>query len=223
MRQVAVVINKMDRVELRRKPLSRDRNGDRAPPCRLRPDRKRDHPDFGATWRRRRAAHRGDRLVHRPDRDRGARPIFAGASRSPICRCACRCRRSTSSTTGASSRAASRPGRSRSATKSRVAAGNDARACNRSRPGRRPTSRAHRRRRVPANRSGSRWTARFSSSVATSSPRSRRRPRRRTRCARASFGCNEAPLAVGAAVTVRVGMAECRGRIAAIVGAVDPG
>jgi len=37
------------------------------------------------------------------------------------------------------------------------------------------------------------------------------------------FWLNDAPLAVGAAVNVRVGMAETRGRIAAISGAVDPG
>ena len=37
------------------------------------------------------------------------------------------------------------------------------------------------------------------------------------------FWLNEAPLTVGAAINVRVGMSESRGRIAAIVGAVDPG
>jgi sulfate adenylyltransferase large subunit/phosphoadenylyl-sulfate reductase (thioredoxin) len=37
------------------------------------------------------------------------------------------------------------------------------------------------------------------------------------------FWLNEAPLSVGATINVRVGMSEVRGRIAAITGAVDPG
>jgi phosphoadenylyl-sulfate reductase (thioredoxin) len=49
-------------------------------------------------------------------------------------------------------------------------------------------------------------------------------PARAARALRARvFWLNDAPLAVGAAVNVRVGMAETRGSIAAISGAVDPG
>ena len=62
-RQVAVVINKMDRVGYSRGTLSRDPRRDRG----ARAEAGRGDPDLGPQWRRRRAAHRVDRVARRPD------------------------------------------------------------------------------------------------------------------------------------------------------------
>jgi bifunctional enzyme CysN/CysC len=62
-RQVAVIINKMDRVRLRAEPLSRRRNCDREAARRLWPHAERGRADFGAPRRRRGAARCGDVLV----------------------------------------------------------------------------------------------------------------------------------------------------------------
>ena len=108
-KQVAVVVNKMDRVDFSRRALRRDQRRDLRASQRPRRDADGDHPDLRARRRRRRRAHRPHRLVQGPDRGRGAGRARAGAAAAKRCRCACRCRRSTSSTTAASSPAASNP------------------------------------------------------------------------------------------------------------------
>ena len=71
--QVAVVINKMDRVGLRRRALPRDRGARSSALLRARLDADRRHSDLGAQRRRHREAHAADRVAHRPDRAGGAR------------------------------------------------------------------------------------------------------------------------------------------------------
>ena len=76
--------------------------------------------------------------------------------------------------------------------------------------------------RAPAARSASRWTANCSSSAATSSPMPP--PRRATQtAARAIFWLHDTPLATGASILVRLGTKESRATVVAIDKAVDPG
>ena len=108
-KQVAVVVNKMDRVDFSAGAFQRHQRRNH-----LAPDRPRRHavggdPDFRARRRRRHRAHAADRLVQRTDRGRGAGCAGACAPAGAAWRCGCRCRRSTNSTTAASSPDASSP------------------------------------------------------------------------------------------------------------------
>ena len=67
--------------ELRRRPVPRDRRRDQRTSRGFRGEAGRGHSDLGAPRRRRRRADGGDRVVHRPDRDRSARPVRAGRAR----------------------------------------------------------------------------------------------------------------------------------------------
>ena len=116
-RQVAVVVNKMDRVDFnaaRFPEISEEITGI----CPVLASRHGGHPDFRARRRRRCRAHRriSPGMTARPWSRRSTRLIRPG--RWKRWRCGCRYRRSTSSTTAASSRAASNPAASRPATKS---------------------------------------------------------------------------------------------------------
>ena len=166
-----------------------------------------------------------DRVAHRPDRAGGARPLRAGAARDRACRCASRCRRSTSSTIGASSPAASRAAHRGRRRNRRHAARQGGRAC-----------RSIEAWPVPDELRAPREALAGQSIGITLDRRAVRRPRRpdlrgrravperpRRGCARACSGCTKAPLSVGDAVTVRIGTAESRGVIAPIDHAVDPG
>ena len=117
-RQVAIVVNKMDRVDFSADQIQGDQRRDFSASDRPRRDAVGGDSDFRARWRRRRRTHRADRLVSR------ARPWSRRSTRSSRrgrwsnWRCGCRCRPSISSTTAASSPAASNPDTSAPAMKS---------------------------------------------------------------------------------------------------------
>src|SRR5579883_2030713 len=170
----------------------------------------------------------GSRAVRRRSPGTRARPCSRRSTgsrcESPprICRCACRCRRSMPSTSGASSRAASKAAASRSATRSRSGRAGHARAraletWRAPREGQGPRA-AGANRSIGLTLDQPVMVERGDVIAASAAPcQSTRRLRARV------FWLHDAPLAPGASVTVRIGMAECRGEIAAIANVVDPG
>ena len=80
MKQVAVVVNKMDRVDFSAERFKEISDEISAHLNGLGVDAHGGHPDLRARRRRRRRAHRPHRLVQGPDRGRGARPARAGAA-----------------------------------------------------------------------------------------------------------------------------------------------
>ena len=165
--QVAVVINKMDRIDYDPARYEAIKTEFDQSPAQSRPHSGSDYSDLGAAWRRRRAAlgfHVAGMTARRFWRlskasRRRARPIS--------CRCAFRCRRSTNSTIAASSRAGSRPGALRSVKRSRSPHRASGRKCARSRHGRFRINPGFRCKRAPADRSASPSIRRFSCSAAT--------------------------------------------------------
>ena len=117
-KQVAVVVNKMDRVDFSAARFNEISDEISAHLTGLGVTPTAIDSDFGARWRRRRRAHRHASAGMTADRGRGAGRARAGAAAGAARRCGCRCRRSTNSTTAALSPAVSNPAASPPATRS---------------------------------------------------------------------------------------------------------
>ena len=194
-KQVAVVVNKMDRVDFSAAALQGNQRRDFRASDRPRRHADGGDSDFRARRRRRRRAHAADRLVPGPDRGRGARCARAGAAAGAAARCGCRCRRSTSSTTAASSQAASNPAVSSAGDEIVIMpAGKIARIRTVERLAG-DAGQGHAR--APADRSASRSIANCSSSAATSSRMPASSPRDTRRLRARIFWLHDKPLSTG--------------------------
>ena len=219
-KQVAVVVNKMDRVDFSAARFQRDQRRDfRAS------DRPRRHAvggdsDFGARRRRRRRAHAADRLVQRPDRGRGARCAGAGAAAGAACAAAA----------GAGDLQIRRPPHCRRPHRIRQprAPATRSSSCPRARSRRSEPSRAGRLTPVDGTQTAGRSVGitldrelfiERGDVIAHvgDSPRDTRRIRARI------FWLHDKPLATGDSILVRLGTRETRATVVAIEKAVDPG
>ena len=219
-KQVAVVVNKMDRVDFSAArfdeisdEISAHLTGLGVTPSAVIPISARDGDGVAERTPQ-------DRLVRGPDRGRGARCARAGAAAGAACAAAA----------GAGDLQVRRPPHRRGPHRIRPS-----RRRRRDRHHARRQDREDQERRGLAgdagqgradardDRSASRSTANCSSNAATSSPMSE--PARATRagCAPASSGCTTSRSPTGASILVRLGTREIRATVVAIEKAVDPG
>ncbi len=220
-KQVAVVVNKMDRVDFSAARFAAISDEISAHLDRPRRQADRDHSDFRARRRRRCRAHAETSagMTARPWSKRSMR--WSRRGRWSNWRCGCRCRRSTNSTTAASSPAASNP--------ASLVAGDEIVIM--------PAGKIARIKSVESwpldAADGAAERGQFGRHHAR--PRIVHRTRRRdrpyaaeARATRAGFargfsGCTTTRCATGASILVRLGTREARATVVAIENAVDPG